>query len=86
MAQPQGLALYHYMSCSYCARVRAAAEGLGVELELRDIHTDPGRADELMSGTGRMTVPVLQITEPGGEVSWLPESASIIEYLHEEGS
>ncbi len=84
MAQPQGLVLYHYMSCSYCARVRAAAEDLGVELELRDIHTEPGRAEELMSGTGRMTVPVLQITEPSGEVSWLPESARIIEYLHEE--
>ena len=31
-----GLALYQYMGCGYCARVRAAIEKLGVEIELRD--------------------------------------------------
>ena len=81
MAAKQGLALYHYRGCGFCAYVQSAASGLGVELELLDIHAEPQHAADLHAATGRTTVPVLRITEAGGEVRFLPESAEIVEYL-----
>jgi glutathione S-transferase len=83
MATQEGLALYQFMSCPSCAYVRSAASGLGVELELLDIHSQPQHAADLRAATGRTTVPVLKITEPGGNVRLLPESADIVEYLRE---
>ena len=83
MATGQSLALYHYVGCFFCARVRSAAESLGFELELRDIHVEPEHAEDLMAATGRTTVPVLRIAEPDGEVRWLFESRDIIEYLED---
>jgi glutathione S-transferase len=83
MAPPEALALYQFVSCSFCARVRSAAEALGIELELRDIHAEAERGAELIAATGRASVPVLQITRADGEVRWLGESAKIIEYLEE---
>ena len=78
------LALYHYVGCFFCARVRSAAESLGFEIELRDIQVESEHAQDLMEATGRTTVPVLRITESDGEILWLSESRDIIEYL--EGS
>jgi len=46
-----------------------------------DIHAEPQHAADLHAATGRTTVPVLRITEAGGEVRFLPESADIVEYL-----
>ncbi|MDE0884483.1 MAG: glutaredoxin [Myxococcota bacterium] len=84
MAEAEALILYHFEACSFCAVVRSAADGLGVELELRDIRKNQNYARELAEAMGRMTVPVLHIEgsegdEGGGQ--WLPESADIIEYL-----
>ena len=81
MAFQQGLALYHYTGCGFCAYVRSAASDLGVELELLDIHAEPQHAADLQAATGRTTVPVLKITEPEGDVHLLAESADIVEYL-----
>jgi len=83
MAIEQGLALYHYVGCGFCAYVQSAARGLGVELELLDIHADPQHAADLQAATGRTTVPVLRITEPGGDARFLPESADIVAYLEQ---
>jgi glutathione S-transferase len=77
------LSLYHYPSCPYCQRVRRAADELGIALELRDIHAQPGRLGELLAATGRRTVPVLRIEHEDGKVEWLPESRDIIEYLRD---
>ena len=86
MAVGRGLALYHYVGCFFCARVQSAAEGFGIELELRNIHAHAEYADDLAAAMGRTTVPVLRIAEPGGEGRWLPESSDIIEYLEANAS
>jgi glutaredoxin len=79
----KGLALYQTAYCPYCVRVRRALDALGVEIEVRDIAEDSERYRELVEATGRQTVPVLRIEEDDGQVSWLPESAEIIDYLEE---
>lgn len=81
MSNVQGLALYQYMSCAFCARVRAAIDALGVEIELRDTRMNPDFSDEVLEATGRMTVPVLRIESEDGSVEWMPESQDIIAYL-----
>jgi glutathione S-transferase len=81
MAATEGLSLYHYRACAFCARVRRATERLGLELELRDVQLESERRAELMAATGRGTVPVLRIEEAPGEIRWLPESSDIIRYL-----
>ena len=78
-----GLALYQYMGCGYCARVRAAIEKLGVEIELRDTLEHPEFAQEILSATGRSTVPVLRIETDEGEARFMSESQEIIRYLVE---
>lgn len=79
----QGLSLYQYDSCPYCARVRSVLDRLGLEIELRDVLMEPEHSRDLIEATGRRTVPVLRIETAEGEVSWMPESAEIIRYLQE---
>ena len=83
MSNVPGLALYHYMSCMFCARVRAAIDELGVEIELRDTRMNPDFADEAFDATGSPTVPVLRIESEDGSVQWMPESGDIIAYLQD---
>jgi len=71
-----GLALYHYDGCLYCARVRSAMRALGVEIELRNIHQDAQHLADLTEARGRTTVPVLRIGD-----EWMGESADIVQYL-----
>jgi glutaredoxin 2 len=78
-----GLALYQFDSCPFCARVRRAADDLGIELELRDTLADPDNARAVVEATGRRTVPVLRIEGDEGDVEWLPESADIVRYLRD---
>lgn len=75
------LVLYHSPTCSYCHRVRAAADRLGIPLELRD-RADPRHEADLVAATGRRTVPVLRYTEDG-EDRWLPESLDILRFLRD---
>ena len=79
----QGLSLYQYDSCPYCARVRSVLDRLGLEIELRDVLMEPEHSRDLIEATGRRTVPVLRIETAEGEVSWMPESAEIIRYVQE---
>ncbi|MAI79727.1 MAG: glutaredoxin [Deltaproteobacteria bacterium] len=83
MANVPGLALYHFVGCGYCARVRAAMQGLNVEIELRDTLENPDFSADVRAATGRSTVPVLRIEGEDGDVRWLPESLDIIRYLQE---
>ncbi|MEM6926303.1 MAG: glutathione S-transferase N-terminal domain-containing protein [Myxococcota bacterium] len=77
------LALYHFDGCPFCLMVRATIEELGIDVELRNIRTDPERLDELVAARGRATVPVLQCTSADGMVRWMPESRDIVRYLRE---
>ena len=75
------LALYHHEGCPYCHKVRAAAERLGVPLELRDIRRVASYREELLAARGRPIVPVLRIESGPGRVRWLPESDDIVRWL-----
>jgi glutaredoxin len=79
--QLQGLSLYGYPQCPYCARVLRALDSLGLEVEFRNTMESSEYGQELIRATGRMTVPVLRIEAENGEVIWMPESAEIVEYL-----
>jgi len=78
------LALYHFESCPYCERVRGASRRLGLEIELRDIQTEPRYREELVTATGRQMVPCLRIEQVGGAPRWMHESQDIIRYLETE--
>jgi glutaredoxin len=75
------LTLYHYNGCPYCSITRSVIESLGVEVELRNIRENPQHRDDLVKARGRATVPVLRITAPTGEDTWMPESRDIVRYL-----
>lgn len=81
MSNVPGLALYQYVGCIYCARVRSAMEALDVEIELRDTRRNSEFAEDVLTATGRPTVPVLRIETEDGTVQWMPESRDIISYL-----
>ncbi len=75
------LQLYSRPLCGFCSRVKRFLKESGIELAERNIWTDPGAAEDLLKGGGRTTVPCLRIEKEAGEVTWLYESADIINYL-----
>lgn len=75
------LALYTSPSCAFCWRVSEVINRLGLEVEMRNVFKDQATREELLKARGRMTVPVLRIQSPEGEVRWMPESIDIIHYL-----
>lgn len=81
-AATAGMALYHYDSCMFCARVRQAISALGLRIDLRDVLRDAGHRDALITGGGRSTVPCLRIDDDG-RTTWMYESSDIIRYLKE---
>lgn len=72
------LILYHFESCPYCAKVRAAVKELGVELEMRDTREEDTYREELIELTGRTQVPCLVI-----DGKPMHESDDIVNYLRE---
>ena len=78
--QTADLALYHYESCMFCARVRKAIATLNLKIELRDVLRDANHRRDLERGGGRGTVPCLRIGR-GDDAKWMYESADIIAYL-----
>ena len=65
--------LFKSDTCGFCFRVRAYVEQLGIELPLRDVHTDAEAFRELLLGGGKSTVPCLRIersTDSGTPVSY----------------
>jgi glutathione S-transferase len=75
--------LYRTSWCSFCARVEACIEHLGLEVELRDIDAGADFRRELAEATGRETVPCLRTDSPDGDAKWLFESARIVAALEE---
>jgi len=78
---PSNLALYHKTLCPFCVRVRWAMQRLGIDIELRNISSDPQHREDLIAGGGQQMVPCLRIEHPGGRTQWMYESADIIDYL-----
>ncbi len=78
------LALYHSEYCGYCHRVRAVIKDLGLDIELRDIDSDPANRRDLVAGGGRQMVPCLRIEHADGRVEWQYESRDIARRLRED--
>ena len=74
------LTLFYKPTCPYCAKVRTAAEEMGIELGLKDIKADEAIVAELIEKGGKQQVPYL-VDEERGEAMY--ESDDIIEYLKE---
>ena len=72
--------LYKTDLCGFCYRVRSFCEQNDIDLPLRDTNREPDAFKELLSNTGRTTVPCLKITQ-GDDVQWMFESMDIIRYL-----
>lgn len=83
---PASLSLYHTPYCPYCLIVRREMKRLGVSAELRSLYDDAQYPASLMTELGRTTVPVLRIQGTDGSVTWMPESADIIDYLRQQFS
>ena len=77
------LALYYYGSCPFCVRVERVIDELGLEVERRNIRSNPDHLSDLVAVRKRSTVPVLRITNDDGLDRWMPESRDIIQYLRE---
>ena len=75
------LILYFREWCGYCVRGQDVISKLGVDVEQRNIWENEEWNDDLVSGQGRSTVPVLCRITTSGETHWIPESGAIIRYL-----
>jgi len=74
------LALYQFVGCPFCVKVRRQIRRLGLKIELRDAQKDPLHRDALLKGGGELQVPCLRIAEADG-VRWLYESSEINAWL-----
>lgn len=78
------LALYQFQACPFCVKVRREIRRHGLNIELRDARNDPAHKEALIAGGGRHKVPCLQISNGGGQPTWLYESDDIIAYLKKD--
>jgi glutathione S-transferase len=72
------LTLYYKPFCSFCQKVLAEAEEIGVVFELKDITADEKNAEELLSLGGKKQVPFLV---DGSSKVRMYESGDIIDYI-----
>ena len=79
------LALYQYLTCPFCVKVRRELTRLNLAIELRDAHNDPKWRAELEREGGMQQVPCLKIpdTKAKNGYRWMYESDDIIAYLRE---
>ena len=75
------LTLYHAPTCPFCHRVFSFMEQEGIELEMKDVRSDPANRDELIRIGGKATVPCLVID---GQAMY--ESLDIIDWLRENAT
>jgi glutaredoxin len=80
-AQTPHLALYQYLACPFCVKVRRQMRRLNLNIETRDAKGDSTAKQELVDQGGKVQVPCLRIAEPGKPVQWLYESDTINQYL-----
>jgi glutaredoxin 3 len=76
---PVRLELYMFPSCPFCQKVMVAAQRLGYDLVMHDIHKDDSARATLKQVGGRTTVPCLFVN---GKPMY--ESDDIVQYLRDE--
>jgi glutaredoxin 3 len=75
------LTLYHSPNCPFCQRVFNYIQGAGIELEMKDVRSNPANRQELVSIGGKGQVPCLVID---GQA--LYESMDIIDWLRQNAN
>jgi glutaredoxin len=80
-AETRNHAIYQFIACPFCVRVRRAVQRLGLNIELRDAQRPGEHRDTLLAEGGQVQVPCLRIDHPDGRVEWMYESSDIIAYL-----
>ena len=75
------LALYQFVSCPFCVKVRRAMKRHSLNIQTRDAKGCEVSRKELASGGGKIKVPCLRIEEGCGNVRWMYESSDIVRYL-----
>ena len=73
-------AIYQFVGCPFCVKVRRALVRMNIEIELRNCESGPYR-EELIKEGGELQVPCLKIPEANGKYRWMYESSDIIAYL-----
>ncbi len=81
-ARLAGLTLYHYKACPFCVKVRRAMKRIGAPIQTLDAKRDPGAAEQLVAGGGKLKVPCLRIETTDGGVEWLYESDAIVAHIN----
>lgn len=76
MSDQPKITLYYFATCPFCVRVMMFLKQHRIDIPWRNIHKDPGAAQELMAVGGKTQVPCLVI-----EGKALYESADIIAWL-----
>ncbi|WP_333608027.1 glutathione S-transferase N-terminal domain-containing protein [Arsukibacterium sp.] len=79
----QQLALYQFLACPFCIKVRKEMARLGLAIQKYDAQHNAEHRQQLLSAGGKVKVPCLRITEASGKARWLYESAAIIQYLQQ---
>ena len=76
------LLLYQSRGCPFCCKTRRVINHLSLKIETRNAFLDAASRAQLQAGGGSTTVPCLRIDDTQGNVTWLYESAVIIQYLY----
>ena len=75
------LELYVLPGCPYCAKVTSKLDELGLDYVEHEVSRSHGQRDEVKRVSGQTGVPVL--VDPANDVTGMPESDDIVEYLDE---
>lgn len=81
----EGHSLYQLYACPFCVKTRRAIHALGINIEPKDLNKNQENRVDLEQGGGRIKVPCLRIEEEG-EVRWMYDSNTIIQYLQEKAA
>ncbi len=79
--EAKNLKLYQFYACPFCVRTRRTIHRLNIPIEYRDAQNNAQYRKELQTEGGDIQVPCLRIEE-NGQIKWLYDSATIIEYLN----
>jgi len=79
----QTLALYQFLACPFCVKVRREIKRLNLNIVTRDAKNEEQYKQELVEQGGHAKVPCLRIADDNGEPKWLYESSDIIKYLQQ---
>ena len=80
------LALYQFLACPFCVKVRRSMKRLSLDIETRDAKKNLQFRSELEEHGGRIKTPCLRIEEQDGSITWMYESKDIINYLEQRFS